>query len=101
VAKQVDDARERLCVGKQLLLEHRVLGDVLFGGDGELSPVVKDLIGLRTRAALKLGLDRPWESSLAILFEDDVDTLGVDVFGVEKEAVHVEKTGPNRWETRE
>jgi hypothetical protein len=101
VAEQIDDTRERLCVWKQLLLEHRVLGDVLCGGYGELSPVVEDLIGLRTRASLKLGLNRPRESSLAILFEDDVDTLGVDIFGVEKEAIHVEKTGPNRGETRE
>jgi hypothetical protein len=99
VTKQVDNAGERLGAGEQLLLKCGVLGDVLLGSDGKLSPVVKDLVGLGTRTALELGLDGPREGTLAILFEDNVDTLCVDVFGIEEEAVHVEQTGPDGRET--
>ncbi|KAI6776811.1 hypothetical protein HG530_000756 [Fusarium avenaceum] len=99
VTKQVDNAGERLGAGEQLLLKCGVLDDVLFGSDGKLSPVVEDLVGLGTGTTLELGLDGPGEGTLAILFEDDVDTLRVDVFGIEEEAVHVEQTGPDGRKT--
>lgn len=95
VAEKVGDTRKRLRVRKQLLLQGRVLGEVLVGSDGELGPVVEDLVGGGTGTTLKFGLDGPGEGSFAVLFEDHVDTLSVDVLGVKKETVHVKETSPN------
>ncbi|KAI6773650.1 hypothetical protein HG531_000499 [Fusarium graminearum] len=95
VTEHVDNTGEGLGLGKQLLLKGSVLGDVFLGSDGELSPVVEDLVGLGAGATLKLGLDGPGEGSLAVLLENDVDTLSVDIFGIEEETVHVEEAGPD------
>jgi hypothetical protein len=99
VTKHVDNAGKRLGVGEQLLLEGSVLGDVFLRSDWKLSPVMEDLVGLGARATLKLGLDGPGEGSLAVLLKDHVDTLGVDVFGIEEEAIHIEETGPDGRES--
>lgn len=95
VSEKVGDAGKRFRVRKQLLLQGRVLGEVLLRSDGELGPVVEDLVGGGTWAALELGLDGPGKGTFAILFENHVNALRVDVLGVEEKAVHVEETGPN------
>lgn len=82
VGQEVDDTGERLCLGKQLLLQRRVLLDVLLLGDGEAGPVVEDLVGGGAWAALQSGLDRPGHVGLTVALEDDVDALSVDVLGV-------------------
>ena len=43
-------------------------------------------------ASLELGFYDPGEVWLAVFAEDDVVAGGVDVFGVEDEAVHVKET---------
>lgn len=68
---------------------------VLFLRNGELGPVVEDGVGRGTGTALQAGFDGPGEFGLAVAVEDDVDALGVDVFGVQEESVHVEQTGPD------
>lgn len=44
-------------------------------------------------SALLLRLDAPWQIGLAVLVEDVVVDLGVDVFGVDQEAVDIENAG--------
>jgi len=45
---------------------------------------VEELVGLGAGAALELGLYGPWQGRSVVFGEEDVDALGVDVFGVEK-----------------
>lgn len=52
-----------------------------------------------TRAALQLGLDFPGKRRLAVLMQDYVVALGVDVLGIDEKSVHVEETGADPWES--
>lgn len=45
---------------------------------------------LRTRAALKLGFNLPRKRGFAMLMQYNIITVGVDVFGVNQQPVHVE-----------
>lgn len=40
-----------------------------------------------------MAFDLPREVWAAVLLTDDVVTVGVDVFGVEEETIHIEETG--------
>jgi len=95
VTEHVDDTREGLGFRKHPLLKGGVLSNVFLRGDRKLSPVVEDLVGLGAGSALKLGFDRPWKRVLAVLLQNDIDTLSVDIFSIEEEAVHVKETGPD------
>ena len=68
-----------VCVG---VWEKRVRGEAYVG----------------TRAALQLGLDFPGKRRLAVLMQDYVVALGVDVLGIDEKSVHVEETGADSWE---
>lgn len=46
-------------------------------------------------SALLPGFDAPWEIGPAVVVEDGVVDCGVDVFGVDEEAVDVEDAGAN------
>lgn len=94
--QQVDDAGERLGGGEQLALQRRLRGHVLVVGDGQLRPGVEDARGFGAGAALQLGFDGPGERGLVVAVEQLVGHDGVEVFGVEKEAVHVEEAGADR-----
>ena len=87
------DAGQGLCGGEVLFLESGVFGLVFVGVAGELGPVVEDLGGGGTGAALELGFDGPGEGGAVVFGEEDVGAESVEVFGVEEEAVHVEETG--------
>ena len=52
-----------------------------------------------TGAALQLGLDLPGKRGLAVLMQDYVVALGVDILGVDEEPVHVEETGADVGES--
>ena len=52
-----------------------------------------------TRAALQLGLDFPGKRRLAVLMQDYVVALGVDVLGIDEKSVHVEETSADSWES--
>jgi len=67
----------------------RVLADGKGGGVGEMGRSAH----LGSRATLQLGFDPPWEIGATAFLEDQVVAFGVDLFGVKKEAVHVEETG--------
>jgi hypothetical protein len=94
--EQVCDARQGLGGGEVLALQGGVFGVVLFGGAGQLGPVVEDFGGAGTGAALQLGFDGPGEGGAVVFGEQDVGAEGVEVFGVEDQAVHVEETGTDR-----
>ena len=98
VCQQADDTWERLGFGEVFALQGRELGEVLVVGDGQGGPVVEDFVGFDSGTALELGFDGPGEGGAAISLEDEVDAQGVEVFGVEEEAVHVEEAGPHRRE---
>lgn len=101
VRQQLLNARERLGRGKVLLLQGAVLGHVVVVGDGQLRPLVEDLVGLGSGPALELRLDGPGQVRPVVLFEEQVDTERVDVLGVQEQAVHVEETGPHGREAIE
>jgi len=46
-----------------------------------------------------LAFDLPGEIWTAVLFTKDVIAVGVDVFGVEEETIHVEETGADSGES--
>ena len=50
---------------------------------------------------LQLGFDAPWERRAVLGCEDDVCDEGVDVFGVDEEAVHVEEACADGGEASE
>ena len=52
-----------------------------------------------TGAALQLGLDFPWKRRHAVLMQNYVVALGVDVLGIKEESVHVEETGADFGES--
>lgn len=81
-----------------LALEFGVLADVFGAGDGKLGPGVEDLAGFGAGAALELGFDVPGEVWAVAFAEDDVVAEGVDILGVEEEAVHVEEAGADGGE---
>ena len=60
---------------------------------------MEDCLALGHWATLELGLDRPRKGSLSESGKDGVDDFGILVLGVEKETVHVEKTGTDGWES--
>jgi hypothetical protein len=66
---------------------------VFFRRAREFGPVVEDLRSRRTGTALQLGFDGPGEGGAVVFGEQDVGAEGVEVFGVEEEAVHVEEAG--------
>lgn len=47
----------------------------------------------RPGAALELRFDTPWHFGAAVLAQDYVDCLGVDIFGVDEKAIHIKDTG--------
>lgn len=81
-----------------LALQLGILANVLGTRDGQLGPGVEDLAGFGARAALQLGFDIPGEVGPVAFAQDDIVAEGVDVFGVEEEAVHVEEAGADRRE---
>lgn len=116
------DARKGLCGGKVRTLECRLLDGKFRTWYGKLSPGMEDFAGLndssacgvplllgrhdqngggtyfRTRTALKLGFDFPWERWLAMFVKNHVIALRVDVFRVNEETIHVEKAGAHTRE---
>lgn len=98
VTEEGGDAGERLGGGEEALLVLEDFGHVLVVGHGELRPGLEERRGLLGGAALELRLYGPREGGLGVLFEDIVDALGVEVFGVEEEAVHVEEAGADGGE---
>lgn len=52
----------------------------------------------RTWAALELGFDLPRKRGFSILVEDHVVAFGIDVLGVNQEAVHIKKASSDFWE---
>jgi len=86
-------ARQRLTRSKMLLLEFR-LADSEFGlRDGELGPGVEDGGGFGAGATLELGFDVPGEVGAGVFAQDGVGDEGVDIFGVDQQAVVVEEDG--------
>lgn len=47
----------------------------------------------RSRTALELRFDTPWHFGAAVLAQDYVDYFGVDIFGIDEEAIHIKDTG--------
>lgn len=80
-----------------LSLQGGVFGLVFFWRAGELGPVVEDFAGGGAWAALQLGFDGPRQCGPVVFGEQDVGAEGVEVFGVEEQAVHVEETGADGW----
>lgn len=56
---------------------------------------MKDFAGLRARAALKLGFDRPWQRWSAVPLENSVCDDCVKILGIDEKAIHVEERGAN------
>lgn len=90
--------RERGRSREQPLLYRHHLGEERLGGDGEAGPLLQDREGGGAGAALQLGLDAPGERGPAVARERFVRADGVEVFGVEEEAVHVEEAGADGGE---
>ena len=67
-------------------------------GGGGREPLVKDVVGRGTWASLELRFNGPRKLGPLVLFKDQIDTQRVNVLSIEKQAVHVEKTGTNRRE---
>lgn len=99
VAEQLGHAGQSLGGGEVLALQLAQLRDVFLTRDGQLGPVVEDLVGGGTGPALQLRLDGPGKRGAIILLEHEIHAEGVDIFGIEQEAIHVEETGPNGRET--
>lgn len=47
----------------------------------------------RSGTALELRFDAPWHFGAAVLAQDYVDYIGVDIFGIDEEAIHIKDTG--------
>jgi hypothetical protein len=47
----------------------------------------------RSGTALELRFNTPWHFGAAVLTQDYVDYIGVDIFGVDEEAIHIKDTG--------
>ena len=62
---------------------------------GDYIPLGEKSIGGRSGASLELCLDRPGELGALVFLQDEVDAKGVDVLGVEQEAIHIEEACPN------
>ena len=71
---------------------------IFFVRDGQLGPCVEDGGGRGRWPALEFGFDGPRDAGLVVAGENGVDACRVSVFGVDKEAVHIEETGTNWWE---
>ncbi|KAI9163823.1 Tetratricopeptide repeat protein 1 [Paramyrothecium foliicola] len=99
--QELGDAGQRLGRGEVLVLQGGKLADVVLVGNGQLGPVIEELVGGRAGSALELGLDGPGERALAELVEDDVDAEGVEVLSVDEQAIHVEQASPDGWEAGE
>ena len=54
---------------------------------------------LVSRPTLELGFDVPGQRGFAVLVENHVVAKGVDVFGIDEEAVHVKEAGSDFGET--
>lgn len=52
-----------------------------------------------TGAALQLGLDFPGKGRLAVLMQDYIVALGVDILGIDEKSVHVKETGADFGES--
>lgn len=48
------------------------------------------------RTALELGFDAPGHQGAVVFLQDYVDYVGIDVFGIDEETVHVEETCTDR-----
>lgn len=59
---------------------------------------MEDLASFGAGPALELGFDVPGEIGAVAFAEDDVVAEGVDIFGVEEEAIHVEEASSHGWE---
>ncbi len=53
---------------------------------------------LGARSPLQLGFDFPRQRGFAVLVQDDIIAVGVNVFGVNQQSVHVEEAGADRGE---
>ena len=53
----------------------------------------------RTRTTLQLRFYLPGQSWLAKLLEHDIGAFGVNIFGIKKEAVHIEDASANGRES--
>jgi uncharacterized protein YqfA (UPF0365 family) len=69
------------------------LGLILGIGDGKVGPGAEDFTCIGESATLELSLDRPRQGWFAVLGEDLVDGLAYEIFAIDQQAVHVEKTG--------
>jgi hypothetical protein len=58
---------------------------------------VEDGAGLGAGTALHLSFDGPWEVGTVIASQNRIRTYRVKIFGVDQEAVHVEKGSSNWW----
>lgn len=85
--------------GEVLVLQGGLVGEEGGVGEGEAGPLLEDDVGGWAGPALELGFDRPGEGGEGVVLEDCVGDEGVDVFGVEEEAVHVEEEGADGGET--
>ena len=61
---------------------------------------MENVCGLGTGPALKLRFYGPGDGRTAVALENRVGYYGVDVLGIDEEAVHVEERGPyaGRWD---
>ena len=84
-----------------LFLENSLFSKILFACDGELRPAEEDCAGRGAGTPLHLCFDGPGERGPAVFGEDSIGADGVEVFGVEEEAVHVEEAGSYGRETGE
>ncbi len=71
---------------------------------GKGADYVSNVVGWRdesylgARSPLQLCFDFPRQRGLAILVQDDIIAVGVNVFGVNQQSVHVEEAGADRGE---
>lgn len=98
IAEETLNAGEGLGAREVLALESVELFYIFLVVDGELGPFLKQLVRGRAWPTLQLGLDAPGKGAPLVFLEDKVDAKSVNVFRIEEETIHVEKTGPNRRE---
>lgn len=98
--QQPYDPWERLAVLEMLQLKFSHPLRVFFMGDWELSPFLEQSCRIRPWPALQLCFETPRKIRATMFAEDDVSNIRVNVFGIQKKAVHIEETASHRWKAK-